>query len=86
MRNFLARPQRYRIALHVPGGISAEPPLLEGTVPPETTVRATFRLKAAPDAKPGVHIVALDTTIDGKRYGQWFDLVAGVRPEDGHTR
>jgi len=82
VRNFLARPQRYRIALDVPEGISAEPALLEGTTPPGTTVRAALCLKTTLGAKPGVHIVALDTTIDGKRYGQWFDLVVGVRPDD----
>jgi len=38
-----------------------------------------------PSASPGVHIVALDTTIDEKRYGPWFDLVVGVRPEDVHA-
>lgn len=86
VRNFLARPQRYRIAIHAPEGISAEPSVLEGTTPPETTVRAAFRLKASSTAKPGVHLVALDTSIDGKRYGEWFDLVAGVLPEEGRTK
>ena len=80
VRNFLTRPQRYRIAVRAPEGIVAEPAVLEGTTPPEATVRVALRLKPAPGAKPGVQIVALDTTLDGKRYGQWFDLVVGIGP------
>ena len=79
VRNFLARPQSYRIAVHGPEWITAEPAVLEGTTPAESTVRVPLVLKAAPDAKPGVYLVALDVTMDDKRYGQWFDLVVGVQ-------
>ena len=81
VRNFLARPQRYRIAVHVPEGVVAEPAVLEGTTPPESVVRVPLRLKAAAGASPGVRIVALDTTLDGKRYGEWFDFVVAVEDE-----
>jgi len=79
VRNFLTRPQHYRIAVHAPEGIAARPGVLEGTVPPAASVRAGVRLKAAAGAKQGAQIVALDTTIDGKRYGEWFEFLVGVR-------
>jgi hypothetical protein len=41
-------------------------------------VHLAVRLKAATDAKPGPHMVALDTTLDGRRYGELFDFVAVV--------
>jgi hypothetical protein len=78
VRNFLARPQPYRIAVHCPEGIAAEPAVLEGTTADAGTVHGPLRLKAASAAKSGVQIVALDVTVDGKRYGEWFDFVVGV--------
>ncbi|MFN3486508.1 MAG: hypothetical protein ACK44W_13655, partial [Planctomycetota bacterium] len=40
-----------------------------------------FPLRAALDAPPpGVRIVAFDVTLDGLRYGQWFDATVEVRP------
>jgi len=81
VRNFLNRPQPYRLVVHCPEGLVAEPAALEGTTPAETTAAAPLQIKATSAAKPGVRIVALDTTIAGKRYGEWFDFVVGV--EDG---
>jgi glyoxylase-like metal-dependent hydrolase (beta-lactamase superfamily II) len=78
VRNFLARPQRYRIAIHAPQGVVAEPAVVESTTPPESSVTVPLTLKAADDAKPGVRIAALDATLDGKRYGEWFDLIVAV--------
>ncbi len=78
VRNFLKRPRPYRIALHLPEGISAEPAVIEATVPPESTKAIPLRLTAGEGAKPGVRIVALDTAVDGRRYGEWFDLLVGV--------
>jgi hypothetical protein len=28
---------------------------------------------------PGVHFIAFDVTLDGRRYGEWFDMVVGVK-------
>jgi hypothetical protein len=79
VRNFLNRPQPYRLVVHCPEGLVAEPAVLEGTTPAETTAAAPLQIKATSAAKPGVRIVALDTTIAGKRYGEWFDFVVGVK-------
>jgi glyoxylase-like metal-dependent hydrolase (beta-lactamase superfamily II) len=78
VRNFLDRPQPYRIAIRTPPGLSAHPATFEGTTPPETTIQATIRVSAAPDASPGAKIIALDATLDNRRYGPWFDMIIGV--------
>jgi hypothetical protein len=80
VRNFLARPQPYRVAMHCPAGITAEPAVIEGATAAEAIVRIPLKLKAAADAKVGTHIVGLDITLDGKRYGEWFDFIVGVQP------
>jgi glyoxylase-like metal-dependent hydrolase (beta-lactamase superfamily II) len=41
-------------------------------------IRAAFR--AAMDAEPGVRIAAFDITLDGKHYGEYFDLIVEVQP------
>jgi glyoxylase-like metal-dependent hydrolase (beta-lactamase superfamily II) len=81
VRNFLPRPQPYRIAVHCPEGLSAEPAVLAGMTAAEAITSVPLQLTAARDAKPGVRIVAFDTTVDGRRYGEWFDGVVGIRPE-----
>jgi glyoxylase-like metal-dependent hydrolase (beta-lactamase superfamily II) len=78
VRNFRARKQVHRIEVHGPAGLSADPAVLEGELAPETRRPFPLRLSAAAGAKPGVHIVAFDATLDGKRYGEWFDLVVEV--------
>ena len=79
VRNFLDRPQTYRLAVHCPEGIVAEPAVLEGTTPAAATIQVSLRLKASSQTTPGARLVALDTTLDGRRYGEWFDFVIGVQ-------
>jgi glyoxylase-like metal-dependent hydrolase (beta-lactamase superfamily II) len=78
VRNFRSRAQDHRIEIHTPPGLRVEPQLLEGRVPSHSTRAFPVRLKADSAATPGVHIVGLDITLDGHRYGELFDLVAGV--------
>ncbi|MGD0093239.1 MAG: MBL fold metallo-hydrolase [Planctomycetota bacterium] len=78
LRNFSAQRQRCEIALHTPPGITAEPAAVEGAVEPESTLKLPLRLRCAAAAQPGVHIVPLDMTIDGQRYGEWFDFILEV--------
>jgi glyoxylase-like metal-dependent hydrolase (beta-lactamase superfamily II) len=79
VRNFRSRPQTYRLAFHGPVGLTVEPAAIDLTVPAESTVPVPLRIALAPGVKPGVQIVAIDVTLDGKRYGEWFDFVVGVR-------
>ena len=78
VRNFGGRRQRHRIEVHAPPGFIVEPSVLEGELTRESREAFPVRLKAAPDAQPGVHIVAIDVTLDGERYGEWFDFIVSV--------
>lgn len=80
VRNFRRRPQRLEIAVATPAGLEAEPASVTVETAPEGRSRLALRLTAAPEAGPGVRLVAFDVTRDGQRLGQWFDAVVEVRP------
>jgi glyoxylase-like metal-dependent hydrolase (beta-lactamase superfamily II) len=80
IRNFLPRTQKHSIRMSVPGGIGVEPAVLEGAVDPQSMKPLPLRLNAAADLKPGTYLVTFDATLDGKRYGQWFDMIVSVEP------
>ncbi|MEZ6068327.1 MAG: MBL fold metallo-hydrolase [Planctomycetaceae bacterium] len=90
VRNFRDRPQRHRIALSLPPGFTADPPVLEGSV--EADSRATYPVKLRIDrqtAPPGLQIIPFDITLDDHHYGQWFDFVAtatAIEPPAGSNR
>jgi hypothetical protein len=52
--------------------------VLDGTVRPGAREAFPVRLKAAEGAAAGVGIVAFDITLDGRRYGEWFDFIVQV--------
>ncbi len=80
VRNFLPRPQSHRIQACAAQSIDVQPAVAEGSVEPQSTGNFQLRLRAAPDLKPGVYIVAFDVTLDSKRYGQRFDMILSVEP------
>ena len=82
VRNFRSHKQAHRIEIHPPPGVVVEPAVLEGRLAPNSRRAFPIRVKISPNAPPGVRIVALDVTLDGKRYGEWFDFTVGVSPED----
>jgi hypothetical protein len=57
--------------------------VLEGEVPAESRKAFAVRIKASANAAKGTHIVALDATIDGHRYGERFDFILGVGDDGG---
>jgi glyoxylase-like metal-dependent hydrolase (beta-lactamase superfamily II) len=78
VRNFRAKPQKHHIEIHTPAYIQVEPSVLDGIV--EAGGRRTFQIRVSPtkDAPAGMNIVALDVSLDGSRFGEWFDLVVAV--------
>jgi glyoxylase-like metal-dependent hydrolase (beta-lactamase superfamily II) len=80
VRNFLPQSQSHRIQACAAQGISVQPAVLEGAVSPHSTGHFPLRLSVVPDLKPGVYVIAFDTTLDGKRHGQWFDMILSVEP------
>ena len=83
VRDFRTQRQAHRIEIHTPPGIVAQPAYLEGTVAAESRGSWPVRIQAAADAVPGVRIIGLDVTLDGRRYGERFDMVVGVGPIAG---
>jgi glyoxylase-like metal-dependent hydrolase (beta-lactamase superfamily II) len=80
VRNFRPRPQTHRIEIHTPPGLSASETLLDGQLPAAGRAALPLRLSAAPDTQAGVHLVAFDVTLDGHRYGEWFDAIVEITP------
>jgi glyoxylase-like metal-dependent hydrolase (beta-lactamase superfamily II) len=77
VRNFRNAPQTHRVVLRLPPGLEAEPAVLEGVVGPKSRQSFPVRLKVADRAvlQPGVRLVTMDITLDGKRYGEMFDFI-----------
>jgi glyoxylase-like metal-dependent hydrolase (beta-lactamase superfamily II) len=77
IRNFRDTPQRHRVKLCLPPGLTAEPAILEGQVSARS--KQTFSVKLSSTSgrnpRPEMHMIPLDITLDGKRYGQWFDFL-----------
>jgi glyoxylase-like metal-dependent hydrolase (beta-lactamase superfamily II) len=79
LRNFRSGPQRYRIEIHASPGFVVEPAVLEGQLAGGSRRSFPVRIKAPAGDTEGVHLVALDVTLDGRRYGERFDMVVGIR-------
>ncbi len=80
VRNFLSRQQEHRIEVHAPRGLTVEPALRETSVGPQSSGKLQLKVTATPEVRPGVSLVTFDVTLDGKRYGEWFDLIVCVQP------
>lgn len=78
IRNFRNVQQQHGIEIHLPPGLTCDPPLLEGVVASESGTTQRIRLKASDSAQPGTAIIAFDITIDGQRFGERFDMVVKV--------
>lgn len=78
VRNFRARAQAHRIEIHAPPGLTVEPPILEGQLARESRRSFSVRIAADTNAAPGVGLAAFDVTLDGERYGEWFDWIVNV--------
>ena len=81
VRNFRSGRQSHRIEIHTPRGLRADPEVLEGTLAAESRQSFFIRLQASADVGPGVRLVAFDVTLDGRRYGERFDMIVNVDPE-----
>ena len=80
VRNFRSRRQKHRIEIHTPPGVRAEPAVLLGSLAAESREPFPVRLHATNEARPGVQLIAFDITLDGQRYGEWFDMIVNINP------
>ncbi|MBL7152663.1 MAG: MBL fold metallo-hydrolase [Phycisphaerae bacterium] len=81
IRNFREQDQHHRIDICTPPGIIARPAALHGKVPRASRTAFPIQLFADQKARTGVNIVAFDITLDGKRYGQWFDMIVQIEAD-----
>jgi hypothetical protein len=79
VRNFQSGPQKHQIAIQTPPGLVAETPGLQGQLEGASRKAFAVRLRATPDAEPGVRLIAFDVTLDGRRFGQRFDCIIEVQ-------
>lgn len=76
IRNFRNAPQRHRVELKLPKGVTAEPAVLDGLVERESRHSYRVKLTVDPNVAPkGMQIVPFDIHLDGKHYGQLFDFL-----------
>jgi glyoxylase-like metal-dependent hydrolase (beta-lactamase superfamily II) len=78
VRNFHAKPQRHRLACQAPAGVEAAPGVLTGEVAAASQTGFPVKVRAVATAQPGLRIVAVDVTLDERRYGQRFDFLVEV--------
>jgi glyoxylase-like metal-dependent hydrolase (beta-lactamase superfamily II) len=78
VRNFSENTGKYRIEMHTPSGIVADPAFFEVEIDGNSRNSFPVRITASADAAEGISIVAFDVTLDGKRYGEWFDTCIEV--------
>ncbi len=78
VRNFRKNAQTHRVELHTAEGLKMDPPVLEGTLAASSRESFPVKLTATKDAPLGVSIIALDATLDGHRYGEWFDMIVEI--------
>ena len=78
VRNFLSRPQSHHIEIHAPPGVEIAPAVLDGQLPAKGSAVFSVKVGRLSGSQPGVRIVGLDITLDGHRYGEWFDFVVDV--------
>jgi uncharacterized heparinase superfamily protein len=82
VRNHRDQPQRHQVALRLPSGITATPSVLEGVIPAKSRQTYQVRLTADSDrVAAGLLMVPFDITLDGHRYGEWFDFLLLAKPE-----
>lgn len=77
VRNHRDRAQRHQVRLQLPHGITATPAVLDGVVDAKSRTRFKVRLTVDRTQAPsGMVMIPFDITLDGKAYGQRFDMLA----------
>lgn len=78
VRNFTGSKQEHHIIIHTPPGIKSNPASLDGVLEGNSIQAFPVQYVATKDASEGVNLVAFDITINGNRFGEWFDAVIKV--------
>ena len=81
LRNFYNHSAKYEVEVDAPPGLTSLNPHIAGTLQKSSRIVFPVRLRADKDAATGVHLVAFDVTLDGRRFGQRFDCIVEIEPE-----
>jgi glyoxylase-like metal-dependent hydrolase (beta-lactamase superfamily II) len=78
VRNHRNRNEEHRIDLRLPEGWAATPSILSGVIPPRQRREYTVTLSVPASTEPGIRMITFDVSLDGRRYGEWFDMIVEV--------
>lgn len=78
LRNFGPTVQRHQIRIHTPPALHCEPAVMEGELEPHSRGVLRVHVTASENAPEGVHLMGFDVTLDGRCYGERFDMIVGV--------
>lgn len=78
IRNFLPEKQQYKLRFNSLPSIVVEPSSLVCAVAGGSKQCLPLSIRVRPDTQAGVYIVAVDITIDNRRYGELFDFIVNV--------
>lgn len=78
LRNFGHSVQRHQIRIHTPPALRCETVVLEGELEPLSREVLRVHVTASENAPEGVHLMGFDVTLDGRCYGERFDMIVGV--------
>ncbi len=78
LRNFGPATQQHQIKIHTPPALRCEPSVLEGELAAQSRGVLRVHVTASESAPEGVHLMGFDVTLDGRCYGERFDMIVGV--------
>ncbi|MBI3921221.1 MAG: MBL fold metallo-hydrolase, partial [Armatimonadetes bacterium] len=78
VRNHRDREETHRVELKLPEGWLATPACLEGSVEARQQEKYQVELSVPAEATEEVRIITFDISLDGRRYGEWFDMIVHV--------
>ena len=78
VRNHRDRVESHHIEIKLPPGWTAMPARLEGDIAPRDKHEYKIVLSVSAATEPGLQLMAFDTSLDGRRYGEWFDMIVEV--------
>lgn len=80
VRNFSESAGTFKIQVNTPSGLMANPENLQRIVDGNSVYTFPVRIVASPDITSGISIIGLDVTLNGGKYGEWFDAIIEINP------
>jgi glyoxylase-like metal-dependent hydrolase (beta-lactamase superfamily II) len=78
VRNHRDRVESHCIEIKLPEGWTATPAILEGEIEAREKQEYEIFLTVSTATEPAMQLITFDTSLDGRRYGEWFDMIVEV--------